>query len=127
MKGEKLSFQAFHEIWLRDYAEQNLDSTTIATYKRLLSAHILPVIGLKHIHNIISVIYSTAMKWNIVLDNPCDLVDKHDNGYTPSCIERNGRESSRCTRPIIKQKNINVNQMLTKALKKHLDYSKCFS
>lgn len=110
LDGEKLTFQAFHEIWLRDYAEQNLDATTIATYKRLLSVHILPVIGhlklakvqpnhlnklyytlsherkdgrvggyapktIKHIHNIISVIYSTAMKWNVVLDNPCDRVD----------------------------------------------------
>lgn len=110
LDGEKLTFQAFHEIWLRDYAEQNLDATTVATYKRLLKAHILPVIGhlklskvqpnhlnklyytllherkdgkeggyapktIKHIHNIISVIYSTAMKWNIVLDNPCDRVD----------------------------------------------------
>lgn len=110
LDGEKLTFQAFCEIWLRDYAEQNLDTTTVATYKRLLNAHILPVIGhlklakvqpnhlnkfyytlsherkdgkeggyapktIKHIHNIISVIYSTAMKWNIVLDNPCDRVD----------------------------------------------------
>lgn len=110
LDGEKLTFQAFHEIWLRDYAEQNLDATTIATYKRLLNVHILPVIGhlklakvqpnhlnklyytlsherkdgrvggyapktIKHIHNIISVIYSTAMKWNVVLDNPCDRVD----------------------------------------------------
>ena len=110
LDGEKLTFQAFHEIWLRDYAEQNLDATTVATYKRLLKAHILPVIGhlklskvqpnhlnklyytllherkdgkeggyapktIKHIHNIISVIYSTAMKWNVVLDNPCDRVD----------------------------------------------------
>lgn len=110
LDGEKLTFQAFHEIWLRDYAEQNLDTTTVATYKRLLNAHILPVIGhlklskvqpnhlnklyytllherkdgkeggyapktIKHIHNIISVIYSTAMKWNVVLDNPCNRVD----------------------------------------------------
>ncbi len=110
LDGEKLTFQAFHEIWLRDYAEQNLDATTVATYKRLLNAHILPVIGhlklskvqpnhlnklyytlsherkdgkdggyapktIKHIHNIISIIYSTAMKWNVVLDNPCDRVD----------------------------------------------------
>ena len=45
LDGEKLTFQAFHEIWLRDYAEQNLDATTVATYKRLLKAHILPVLG----------------------------------------------------------------------------------
>lgn len=29
---------------------------------------------IKHIHNLISTIYSAAIKWNVVLDNPCDRV-----------------------------------------------------
>lgn len=30
---------------------------------------------IKHVHNIISGIYSTAVKWNVVTDNPCDRVE----------------------------------------------------
>ena len=30
---------------------------------------------IKHVHNIISGIYSAAVKWNIVTDNPCDRVE----------------------------------------------------
>lgn len=30
---------------------------------------------IKHVHNTISGIYSSAVKWNIVTDNPCDRVD----------------------------------------------------
>ena len=131
LDGEKLTFQAFHEIWLRDYAEQNLDATTVATYKRLMKAHILPVIGhlklskvqpnhlnklyytllherkdgkeggyapktIKHIHNIISVIYSTAMKWNVVLDNPCDRVDVPKQTPTRDKIKYFNIEQTEC-------------------------------
>jgi len=131
LDGEKLTFQAFHEIWLRDYAEQNLDDTTVATYKRLLNAHILPAIGhlklskvqpnhlnklyytlsherrdgkeggyapktIKHIHNIISIIYSTAMKWNVVLDNPCDRVDIPKQTPTRDKIKYFNIEQTEC-------------------------------
>lgn len=110
LDGEKLTFQAFVDIWLKDYAEQCLDMHTISTYKHLLRIHILPEIGhlklariqpnhlnklyytlsherkdgkeggyapktIKHIHNVISGIYSAALKWNVVLDNPCDRVN----------------------------------------------------
>lgn len=110
LDGEKLTFQAFVEIWQRDYAEHQLEESTQQLYKHLLKLHILPVIGnlklakiqpnqlnrlyntlsserkdgkpggyapktIKHVHNLISAIYSSAVKWNVVLDNPCDRVE----------------------------------------------------
>lgn len=110
LNGEKLSFQDFTEIWLNDYAEKQLEPTTIQTYKHLLRLHIIPAIGhlklskiqpvhlnkfyntmaserkdgreggyspktIRHVHNVISGIYATAIKWNIVMENPCDRVD----------------------------------------------------
>ena len=110
LDGEKLTFQAFTEIWQTDYAEQHLEASTQQLYKHLLKLHILPVIGnlklskiqpnqlnklyktlanerkdgkeggyspktIKHVHNLISAIYSAAIKWNVVLDNPCDRVE----------------------------------------------------
>lgn len=110
LDGEKLTFQAFTEIWFTDYAEQHLEATTLQLYKHLLALHILPAIGnlklakvqpahlnklylllsqerkdgktggyapktIKHVHNLISGIYSAAVKWNIVTDNPCDRVE----------------------------------------------------
>lgn len=110
LDGEKLTFQAFVEIWQQDYANQHLEESTLSLYKHLLQLHILPVIGniklsklqpnqlnrlyntlaaerkdgklggyapktIKHVHNLISAIYSAAVKWNVVLDNPCDRVE----------------------------------------------------
>ena len=110
LDGEKLTFQAFTEIWFTDYADQHLEATTLQLYKHLLALHILPAIGnlklakvqpahlnklylllsqerkdgktggyapktIKHVHNLISGIYSAAVKWNIVTDNPCDRVE----------------------------------------------------
>lgn len=110
LNGEKLTFEAFTELWMSDYAEQNLETSTLQLYKHLLKLHIIPEIGnlklskiqplhlnklykklsaerkdgkeggyssktIKHIHNLISTLFSTAIKWNIALDNPCDRVD----------------------------------------------------
>ncbi len=110
LNGEKLTFQAFTEIWFTDYADRQLEETTQQLYRHLLKLHILPVIGhlklskiqpahlnklyntlaqerkdgktggyapktIKHIHNLISGIFSAAVKWNIVTDNPCDRVE----------------------------------------------------
>lgn len=110
LDGEKLTFQAFVEIWQQDYANQHLEASTLSLYKHLLQLHILPVIGniklsklqpnqlnrlyntlaaerkdgkpggyapktIKHVHNLISAIYSAAVKWNVVFDNPCDRVE----------------------------------------------------
>lgn len=110
LNGEKLTFQAFTEIWKKDYAEHHLEASTFQLYNHLLDAHILPVIGnlkvakiqpnhlnklyrelstqrkdgkeggyspktVKHVHNLISAVYTAAMKWNVVLDNPCNRVE----------------------------------------------------
>lgn len=109
LDGEKMTFKAFSEIWLKDYAEHQLEGSTLQLYKHLLAVHILPAIGhiklskvqpvhlnklynqlaeerkdgrqggyapktIKHVHNLISGIYSVALEWNIVADNPCNRV-----------------------------------------------------
>lgn len=109
LDGEKITFQAFSDTWLKDYAEQHLELTTIDIYKKLLRVHIIPIIGhlklskiqpahlnrlyndmlterkdgkeggyspttIKRVHALISSILSTAVKWNILLDNPCKRV-----------------------------------------------------
>ena len=109
LDGEKLTFQSFVPIWHKDYAEMQLEETTLQLYDHLLRLHILPAIGniklakilpahlnklynqlaverkdgkdggyapktIKHVHNLISSIFSMAIKWNIVTDNPCDRV-----------------------------------------------------
>lgn len=110
LDGEKLTFQAFTDVWLADYALQHLEPSTLQLYKHLLKQHIIPAIGniklsklqpnqlnklyntlaserkdgksggyapktIKHVHNLISAVYSAAVKWNIVLNNPCDRVE----------------------------------------------------
>lgn len=110
LNGEKLTFKAFIDIWLTDYAEQHLEASTRQLYKHLLDVHIIPVIGnmklakiqpnqlnklyrelatarkdgksggyapktIKHVHNLISAVYTAAVRWNVVLDNPCDRVE----------------------------------------------------
>lgn len=110
LNSEKMTFKAFTEVWMSDYAEQSLEASTRQLYTHLLDAHIIPVIGnlklskiqpnqlnklykelatkrkdgkeggyssktIKHIHNLISAVYSAAVKWNVVLDNPCDRVE----------------------------------------------------
>lgn len=105
LDGEKITFQMFSEIWLRDYARQQLTAKTVDSYIQLLNAHILPEIGnlklskiqpphlnrllnglassrkdgkpggystgtVKRVHAVIESVYSSAIRWNIVLDNP---------------------------------------------------------
>ena len=109
LDGEKITFQAFSDTWLSDYAAGHLEATTIDIYKIHLKQHIIPAIGhlklakiqplhlnklyntmlqerrdgkeggyspttVKKIHALISSIMSTAVKWNILLDNPCERV-----------------------------------------------------
>lgn len=122
LNGEKLTFQEFTEIWMKDYAEKQLEKTTVQTYKHLLRLHIIPEIGhlklskiqpvhlnrlydkmaserkdgraggysaktIKHIHNVISCIYSTAVKWNITMENPCDRVSPPKTDRTSDKIK----------------------------------------
>lgn len=109
LDGEKITFQAFSDTWLSDYALQHLEPTTIDIYKKLLRVHIIPAIGnlklariqpshlnrlynvmlqerkdgklggyspttIKRVHALISSILNTAVKWNVVLENPCERV-----------------------------------------------------
>lgn len=109
LDGEKLTFQAFTDTWLSDYATPHLEATTVDVYKLLLRVHITPAIGhlklsriqpshlnklyngmlkerrdgkpggyspttVKRVHALISSILSTAIKWNVLLDNPCERV-----------------------------------------------------
>lgn len=109
LDGEKITFQAFSDTWLSDYALQHLEPTTIDIYKKLLRVHIIPAIGnlklariqpshlnrlynvmlqerkdgklggyspttIKRVHALISSILNTAVKWNVMLENPCERV-----------------------------------------------------
>lgn len=122
LDGEKLTFQAFTEIWFTDFAEKQLELTTIQTYRHLLSSHVIPEIGhlnlskiqpahlnklynilnserkdgrsggyssktIKHIHNVISSVYSTALRWNIVMENPCERVSPPKQSSTSGKIK----------------------------------------
>ena len=110
LDGEKLTFQAFAERWLSEYAVHHLEPSTLQIYTYLLEAHIFPAIGhlklsklqpaqlnkfyndlaehrkdgravgyaaktIKQIHNIISSIYTTALKWNVCTENPCQRTE----------------------------------------------------
>lgn len=109
LDGEKITFQAFAERWLKEYAAAQLELTTIDVYKLLLKSHILPAIGhlklakiqpvhlnnlynamlarrqdgreggyspttIKRVHALISSILSTAVRWNVLFENPCERV-----------------------------------------------------
>lgn len=109
LDGEKITFEAFTDKWLREYAAVQLEATTVDVYKLLLRSHIIPVIGhlklsciqpahlnslyasmlserkdgkpggyspatIKRVHAIISSILTTAVQWNILIENPCERV-----------------------------------------------------
>lgn len=114
LDGEKITFQAFSERYLEEYAVNHLEKNTLAQYRALLDHHILPVIGhlklakiqprnlnslynqllkerkdgkpggysartIRHVHNTISAIYTVALRWNVVMDNPCERVEPPRN------------------------------------------------
>ncbi len=45
LDGSKLTFAELSEKWLHDYAEKNLEETTLDNYREMLSKRILPAIG----------------------------------------------------------------------------------
>ena len=45
LDGEKLTFAEFIEIWLKDYAEIQLEDRTLHRYKEILNTRILPALG----------------------------------------------------------------------------------
>ena len=101
--GGKMTFRAFTEYWLREYAANRLEPSTISSYNNYLERHILPAIGqyalgeikptylqsfyntmindkgyasasVRKCHAIISSIFSAAFKWQLIEGNPCDRV-----------------------------------------------------
>lgn len=108
LDGEKITFQDFSDIWLKEYAQPRLAPATVASYELLLHKHINPEIGhlkmsriqpkdlnrlylsmqhkkkdngsdyspatIHRLHATLSTIFSTAVKWNIILDNPCSRI-----------------------------------------------------
>lgn len=103
LDGEKLTFREFCEVWLEEYAGKRLSVTTTARYRDNLNRYILPEIGgiklakmqprilnrlfndladqglapssVKHVRSVISSIFSTAVKWDICLSNPCSRTE----------------------------------------------------
>lgn len=45
LDGEKITFEAFTQRWLKDYAEVNLSPTTLVAYNQKLNDRILPALG----------------------------------------------------------------------------------
>jgi integrase len=45
LKGEKITFMEFTELWLKDYAQSQLEATSLSNYKQHLNFRILPAIG----------------------------------------------------------------------------------
>lgn len=131
LDGEKLTFKAYSEIWLKDYAEPQLSLKTQESYIQLLDDHIIPELGnlklakiqpahlnkllnklscsrkdgkpggysdgtIKRVLAVIGSMFSVAVKWNIVLDNPAERVmppkhsdapDEKEKYFTPDQAE----------------------------------------
>lgn len=45
LKGDKVTFKDFVDLWERDYAKTNIQATTLEGYKNQLNLRILPEIG----------------------------------------------------------------------------------
>ena len=109
--GDKISFADFVKEWEEKEAKQNLEETTLYSYKGHLKNVILPAIGkykmskvtpaileqfyrsltkdnakkdgkgsykiasIKKFHKIISGIMRTAVRWNVIEENPCDKAE----------------------------------------------------
>lgn len=79
LDGGKLTFSAFAERWLKEYAAVQLEASTVGIYKVLLKTHILPVIGhlkLARIHPVhLNILYSVMLTVR---------QDGKDGGYSPT-------------------------------------------
>ncbi|MGN0378793.1 MAG: tyrosine-type recombinase/integrase [Butyrivibrio sp.] len=122
LDGERITFQEFSKKWLQEYANVQLEKTTVAFYESMLNIHILPVIGhlklariqpshlnklyidmlthrndgktggyspttIKRVHATICSIMSTAMQWNVILNNPCERVRPPKQVRTPKDVQ----------------------------------------
>lgn len=122
LDGEKITFQAFTERWLEEYAAMHLEATTIENYRFLLKTHILPFLGhlklsriqpahlnrlysdmlssrkdgreggyspatIKRCHAVASSMLETAVRWNVITENPCKKVRPPKQARNPDNIK----------------------------------------
>ena len=78
LKGDKLTLKDYSEQWWTQYAEKNLEKTTLAGYRKAIDHHIKQGIystnTIKKTHAVLSSMLSTAVRWQLIKYNPCDRV-----------------------------------------------------
>ena len=82
LDGEKLTFQSFVPIWHKDYAEMQLEETTLQLYDHLLRLHILPAIGNIKLAKILPAHLNKLYNQLAV-----ERKDGKDGGYAPKTIK----------------------------------------
>lgn len=85
LKGEKISLKDFTDTWLKEYASQQLERTTIAAYTELLDQKILPALG----HLKLSKIQPMHLQsfYNNLLEDGVRK-DGKSGGYSPTTIKK---------------------------------------
>lgn len=85
LSGEKMTFQAFYEYWLNEYADKHLEKTTLQSYKAELDQKIIPAIG----HLKIAKIKPTHLQsfYNNLLEDGVRK-DGKPGGYSPVTIKK---------------------------------------
>lgn len=85
LSGEKVTFKDFTERWFKEYANQQLEKTTIGAYNELLDQKILPAIG----HLKLSKIQPMHLQsfYNNLLEDGVRK-DGKKGGYSPSTIRK---------------------------------------
>ncbi len=85
LKGEKISLKDFTDTWLKEYAAQQLEKTTIAAYNELLDQKILPALG----HLKLSKIQPMHLQsfYNNLLEDGVRK-DGKKGGYSPTTIKK---------------------------------------
>lgn len=83
LSGEKITFKAFTEKWMEEYAKLQLEATTVENYTFLLNTHILPAIGHLKLSRVqpahLNKLYSTMLE---------ERKDGKEGGYSPTTIKR---------------------------------------
>lgn len=83
LDGEKLTFAAFTDKWLKEYADIQLEASTVDIYKVLLSTHITPVLGHLKLARIqpahLNALYASMLS---------ERKDNRQGGYSPTTIKR---------------------------------------
>lgn len=102
IQSGKITTGEFLNRWLRDHCEPNLAPKTVLNYGQLIRTHILPHVGsipltrlrplhiqavyariqasgrsrlAHHVHRVLKTALRAAMKWQLIVQNPCDAVE----------------------------------------------------